>query len=75
MLLPCLKNGRIIISYETFMKGPSPTSHPSGMNYKKGNRGFAGGALCSKTHNAKNFDNYKSNPYGPLMDGDREIQI
>ena len=53
MLLPCLKNGRIIICFETFMKGPSPTSHPSGMNYKKGNRGFAGGALCSKTHSAK----------------------
>ena len=53
MLLPCLKNGRIIICFETFMKGPSPTSHPSGMNYKKGNRGFAGSALCSKTHSAK----------------------
>ena len=42
MLLPCLKNGRIIISYETFMKGPSPTSHPSGMNYKKATAALLG---------------------------------
>ena len=71
MLLPCLKNGRIIICFETFMKGPSPTSHPSGMNYKKGNRGFAGGALCSKTHSAKTLTITNK----ILMDENLEIQI
>ena len=52
MLLPSLKNGKIVICF-----GPSPTtSHPSGMNYKKGNRSWG----CSLQQNTfcKNFDKY-----------------